>query len=378
MPSMRGKLLALLALALALSSRGSCQSAVGSAGIAIMPVTSQYYGSGYAMLGLANTTLNTNIVDYRFRATHSGTVSAVHFYVIINHVGYSGGTNGSINVQIETDDGSASHLPSGTVLGSFLITNPANTQNFPIVIPLPAPILSSSVLYHVLFTNADAAPTVNYCSIDALINSVATPVAPAQLTIPDSDWTENYLCSSCGWQNRTGYSPILEIDYTDGFAQGNGYMESWIDTSSVTVSGTTQVREQFTPKINQSVSSIYFRTAPSGTGTMNYSLATIGGTVLASGPMSAAPNESGIGWLSATFSTQVLQTGQNYTVTFSTSGSYSVWPIRRGVSQSFSAQTYFNDGYAQQNISGAGWIGFPDESGNPNQTDDDLQFFFLR
>lgn len=327
---------------------------------------------------LANTTLNTNIVDYRFRATHTGPAGVYHFYVIISHAGYSGGTNGSILVQLQTDDGSVSHLPSGTSLGSFLITNANNTQNFPIVTLTPTPQLIQGTIYHLVFTNADAQPLVNYCSIDALINSVAG-IAPAQLTIPDSDSTELYLCSSCGWQMRTGYSPIFEVDYTDGFVQGQGYMESWIDTSSITVSGSTQVREQFTVGGgNQSVSGVYLRTAPNGTGVMTATLQTAGGTILATGAMIAAPIESSIGWLYFLFPSQTLVTGQSYTVMFSSlAGSFSVWPIRRGVGQGFLPATYFNDGFAQLNT-GAGWIGFSDENGKPNQTDDDLQFFFTK
>jgi hypothetical protein len=334
-----------------------------------------FYGPGIAMYGLANTTLDTNTVSYRFRAAYSGPAPTYHFYVIISHAGYSGGTNGSINVQLETDDGSVSHLPSGTVLGSFLITNAANTQNFPVVTLSPVPSLNQGTLYHLVFTNQDASPTVNYCSIDAMENSV-TPAAPAQLTVPDLDWQELYLCSSCGWQVRTGYSPVLEIDYASGQAQGMGYMESWVNTSAVSLTGSNQVREQFTVSgPTRIVNNIYFRVAPGGTGAVTATLAIQGGTTLATGTMTAAPTGAGIGWLTLPMSTQTLASGQSYYVTFSSpAGSFSVWPIRRGVSQAFSTRTYFNDGFAQLNI-GSGWVGFADESGNPNQTDDDLQVF---
>lgn len=329
------------------------------------------------MLGLANTTLDTNTASYRFLCTHSGTVSAIHFYLIISHTGYSGGTNGNVQVQLQTDDGSSGHFPSGKVLGTFLLTN-ANLVNFPIVSLTPAPVLVENTLYHLVFSNQDASPTVNYCSVDNLINSVATPSSPSQLTIADTFLAQLFFSTFVGhWQLRTGYTPIFEVDYADGHSQGQGYMESWIDSSAITVTGATMVREQFTvSQPSMQVNEVFFRTAPGGTGSMLASLQTAGGTVLASGTMLPASQESAIGWLAFSFPAVSLNQGFGYNMVFSSpSGSYSVWPIRRGVDQGFSSTTYFSDGYAQLNT-GSGWIDFSDESGNPNQTDDDLQFFF--
>lgn len=335
------------------------------------------YGPGIAMESLANTTLNSNMVSYRFRSLHTGSLASVHFYIIYNHAGYAAGTNGSILVDLETDDGSTLHQPSGVILGSFLIPNSSITNTpFPTAPLTPVPQLVAGTAYHVVFSNQDANPPVNYCSIDAMENDT-TPVAPAQLTVPDSDWAELFRCNTCSsWSVRAGYSPILELDYVDGYASGMGYMESWVSSSPVTVTGTTQVREQFTVSgQNQTISQVFMRVTTGGTGSLVATLATASGTVVDSVPLSPASSGSGIGWLSGSFSSShVLTAGAAYTLTFSSTGKFVVWPIRRGSEYGFSKRTYFGDGGAQESINGGAWKSFPDESGVP-LAEADLQTF---
>ncbi len=104
----------------------------------------------------------------------------MHFYLIVNasKSGYNAGTGGTLLIQLETDDGSSAHNPSGVVLGSATIPNPS--ANFPEVALSSAPQLTAGNLYHLVFTNIDPNPTANYVSVDELY--MYKPLSPMQPT----------------------------------------------------------------------------------------------------------------------------------------------------------------------------------------------------
>lgn len=328
-----------------------------------------FYGAGFAMDSLANTTLNNSQVSYRFRSSHTGQLSAVRFYLIINHAGYSGGNNGNVQVNIETDDGTTNHYPTGTVLATYTIVRPS--VNFPLVTFSSPPTLTANTLYHVVFVNTDPTPTVNYCSPDVILSQVPNGRTPAQPMVGDTDWIQ-LMNAGGGWQVRPGYSPILELDYADGFIGGVGYMENWNDSTKAISTG-LQVREAFTVTGgNHTVSKVSLRIV-SGSGGLAVRLETGSGTLIEQGTMVTSP--AGNNWMDYTFSSPlVLTQGQSYNLVFSSSGSYNVFPIRRGSTYGFSALTYFSDGVAQFNP-GSGWVGW-DDAGVNNRQEQDLQFYF--
>ena len=98
------------------SSSGS-----GSPSGSTTPTVSSVYGSGTNADALNNLTIGPHVVSYRFLSTHSGTISNVHFFLIVDssRAGYNSGTGGTLKVQLETDDGSDAHEPSGTALGTY-------------------------------------------------------------------------------------------------------------------------------------------------------------------------------------------------------------------------------------------------------------------
>jgi hypothetical protein len=357
---------------------------------AMQPASAQtYYGAKWATDGLANTVIGPGQIqgDYRFRSTHTGTLAAIHTYWQ-NGAGYGAGTGGSYRIDLETDDGTANHFASGKVLATTTEMNPNNlfvTETF----SSPATI-TSGTLYHIVYTNIDSSPSVNYTSLDMLWLDAATGApTPSQPTISDTDWAHLYnygSVSAPAWHWRHGategdYMPILELVYGDGTIYGNGYMEVWIDTSRESIGGSNQVCETFTVSGgNKTVVSFSVRMRKdSGTDPLTVTLRAEGGATVESGTIPAASFSSNDAWVTYTFSTpRILSNASTYNVILSgpSTSSYSLFPIRKGMSYNFDAPTYFADGSAQvSSSSGSSWTNWPDESANPS-LQGDLQFFF--
>ena len=341
------------------------------------------YGSGLGSDGLANTVIGVqwgNIVSYRFRAGHSGALQQIHVYLIQNHVGYSFGTGGQIQVTVNADDGTSAHNPSSTVLATYLLSNPlAATPSiyFPIFVFSAPPTLVQGQLYHIVFTNVDPNPVSNYLSIDALY--YANPSTPAQPTISDLDFAELLGDPSGSWTPRKGYTPILQLDYQDGWTELNGYMEVWVGVPQ-NISGTSQVRETITVTgAQKTVSSASIRVArTSGTDPLIVRLENGDGTVIEQGEIPAASIPvSSYAWATVNFSAgHTLLAGQTYHLQLgaASTSTYQAYPIRKGVAYGFQNTTYFPDGYAQFNQGGS-WVGWT-QWGVTNRTDGDLQFYF--
>ena len=353
----------------------------------------QYYGSKWGADGLANTVVGGSGPvqgDYRFRATHSGKLRDVRTFFICAP-GYGAGTGGSYRIDLETDDGATNHYPSGAVLATTTEKNPkANfvTETF----ASPATITTGQ-LYHVVYTNIDPAPTVNYCSLDMLYwQDPASAVA--QPTISNTDWAHLYNEGTLSapvwhWRNQANsgddgnYMPILQLDYSDGTSYGNGYMEVWIETSRKTVSGPNAAREAFTVNgPSMTADSVTVRLKhDSGTGPVTIAVLNGAGASLAScAEPYTAITSSGTGgdnWVTCKFASPVaLNSGSTYALHLAapSTSAYSIFPIRKGVSYNYGASSFYSDGHAQY-TTGNGWLDWPSETGEAS-TQADLQFFF--
>ena len=126
-----------------------------------------YFGSGLNADALSNSEIGSasqNTCSYGFRRTHTGALASVRIYVVwsANHPGYSGGTWGALLVQLQTDDGSDNHHPSGQTLASVLHTDPMHKGSFPVLtFSFPARIQQGEI-YHLVITNPDPDPVTNY------------------------------------------------------------------------------------------------------------------------------------------------------------------------------------------------------------------------
>jgi hypothetical protein len=348
-----------------------------------------YYGSKWATDGLANTVIGPGQIqgDYRFRSTHTGTLAAIHTYWQ-NGPGYAGGTGGTYRIDLETDDGTSNHFASGKVLATTTELHPNNlfvTEPF----GSPATIISGT-LYHIVYTNIDGNPSANFTSLDMIyLDSATGAPTPSQPTISDTDWAHLYnygYVNAPIWHWRHGasegdYMPILELVYGDGTISGNGYMEVWINTSRENIGGSNQVCEIFNVSGgDKTILSFSVRMRKdAGTDPLTITLKDGAGTTVESGNISAGNFSANDSWATYTFSTpRTLVNGSTYNIILSGAGtsSYSLFPIRKGVSYNFDAPTYFADGYAQISSSGGStWANWPDESARPS-LQGDLQFYF--
>jgi len=151
----------------------------------------QSYGASFGSDGLANTRLGPSgcMISYRFLAKHSGYLAQVRVYLIPDKTGYAAGTGGTINVTLNTDDGTSSHHPTSTVLGTHVISNilslPLPSRYFYLV-KFSSPVtVTAGHLYHLVFKNVDNAPTYNYLSVDDLYHAV--PTTPSQPMISNTN-----------------------------------------------------------------------------------------------------------------------------------------------------------------------------------------------
>jgi hypothetical protein len=372
------------------SAQSSMSVQIAAATPPPVSAASTYYGPGIGSDGLGNTTIgpNQNKLSYRIRVQHTGYISAVQPYLIMDHTGYWGGTSGAILVSIQTDDGSSSHNPSGQQLTSSLLTDPdavpVPARYFPtLTFSAPAAVTAGEI-YHIVFENPDPSPAVNFVSVDALYQAAAP--TPSQPTMSDTDCAvllfSNYSAEGTIWKPRQGYTPILQIDYEDGFTQGFGYMEVWVGAPQ-SISGTSSVRETFTVSgASQSVSSVGVRVARlSGSGALTVRIEAEDGTLIEQGqvPAASVPLDASASYVWANYkfsASHTLSAGQTYHLVLQSPVStvYQAYPIRKGSDYGYKNTTFFPDGYAQF-LQGGSWVGWT-QWGVANRTDGDLQFYF--
>jgi hypothetical protein len=371
----------------------SVQIASASAPNPPVAATGTYYGPGIGSDGIGNTTIgpNKNEISYRLRIRHSGNIAAIHAYLIMDHPGYWGGTGGEILVSVQTDDGTSSHNPSGQKLTSALLPNPdavpVPTRYFPVLTFSTPAAVTAGQIYHIVFENPDMNPTVNYVSVNALYQAAAPK--PNQPTMTDTDcavllYADQGPSLGTVWQPRQGYTPIVQMDYDDGFTDGHGYMEGWVGAPQ-SISGSGSVREAFTVSgTSKAVSSVSVRAARlSGSDALTVRLEAGDGTLIEQGTIATTSiplSSSGTGtyvWANYKFSApHTLVSGQSYNLVLQAPSTtvYQMYPIRKGAYYGFSNSTFFPDGYAQFQQAG-NWVGWT-QWGVANRTDGDLQFYF--
>jgi hypothetical protein len=388
-------------------TNGALVSVSAQQSIAILPAATQgagYYGSGINADDLGNQVIGWNTTtdlcnraaSFRFRATHSGNLQSIRPKFMWSGVkpGYGLGTGGNIQIQIQTDDGTSNHFPSGVTLASIRYDNPITIGAFfPLLTFSSPPALVAGQLYHIVYTNVATDPKSNYVSLDHLFMWNAN--SPMQPTLPNTDMQMLETDPSGAWVvfNRgAGHSwtPNIELDYADGYSQGQGYIQgfgqtvtsSWVNPKPI--SGAKAVRETFTVSgADRTVAAVSVRVnRTSGASPLTILVEQADGTPLGQGtvlvpqgaPAATSANES---WARITFSTPlILHAGQSYHLVLSSPSDtvHTTHTLEKGSSYGYKPTTYFSDGHAEFNT-GTGWAGW-DEWGSPNRTDNDLQFYF--
>ncbi|HUK26091.1 MAG TPA: hypothetical protein VLV49_16020 [Terriglobales bacterium] len=325
------------------------------------------YGNGMQSFsgGLENLRfeLDETKMDIRWRAEQSSNIQSVVLFMKTGN-GYSGGTGGLVNISLQSDDGSASHFPSGTELDSSQAApgNPASPTFREFVFTTHA-ALTSGTLYHFVLTDPDPAPSSNYVSLNNMGNNGGTRQPYYSLT----DWTLNVQRSS-GWQAKADSCPIASIKWTNGTTQGMGYVDAPAHSQLFTIQGSNEAGETFTVSGGDKVvTAVSFHVQKTGSpGPLTVTLNS-GSSTVANGTIAASAVSSSIGWATFTFSSPItLSNGTSYHL-FLTSAAdsnnyYQTWPMMKGFTSGLDTPSEFHDGNYETNGIG--------------DSDLDMQFYF--
>ena len=313
------------------------------------------------------------MVSYRFRATHSGTIDRVRLFLIFRAHGYYQGDGGQVLLQLQADDQSPNHHPSGHVLAASLVTDPMQQWNRMFVFDKPAPV-EAGQLYHLVLSNPAPDPVANFVSVDDLYLRRRSPCM--QPAVNDLDLAVIWKASAHdAWAINYGHTPIFCLRYTDGHVQGQGYM----DVPGVcTISGRQKVREVFCVSgADRVVTELRVRLRrKSGSDDVVVNLATAAGAPVARGVIPATSVSHALTWVGCKFDQSgVLKTGQSYQLELSAppGAVYETLPLQEGgVQYGFDCPEVFADGYLQS-TTGDQWV----SPRGGNRKDFDLQFYFV-
>ena len=335
------------------------------------------YGCAWNADGLANFEVGKvpgRMVSIRFRAEHSGVLGQVRlfFKFTSGKSGYQSGNGGKILIEVEADDGSEQHLPSGVVLASVLLADPL-AEAFPLLSFPPTAALEAGGLYHLVVANVDPQPETNWVSIDDLYDQADVP--GMQPGVDDTDLALLTTEDGTPWHVNHAHTPIVDIHYQDGFVQGQGYIDAWLHLKR-SISGASRVRERFLVSgADRTVTSVSVRMqrlrSPKP---LAIRLETGDGVLIEEGTIDGSLVGTTQTWVQYTFQTpRLLAAGQTYDVVVSAApgrGRYSTYPLQEGTAYGFTTPTMFRDGVAQY-AAGKQWRNFLRV-----RTDFDLQLFF--
>jgi len=351
-----------------------------TASLLVLPVWAEQppavlYGCPWNADGLANFEIGRQegrSAAYRFRATHTGTVDKVMIFLIFRAPGYYAGDGGQVRLELEEDDGTDSHFPSGKTLATSLLTDPMKQKwNRMFTFDHPARLVQGQ-LYHLVFTNPAPDPVHNYVSVDDLHNRRRAP--NMQPGISDLDLA--VLCkfsSKTPWTINYGHTPIFCLYYEDGNRQGQGYRDATCG-SPCAIGGADRVAEVFTVTGSaRTVTSVSVRVRRVGNPVdLQARLEQADGTLLETVHIPVSAALSDYGWVAGRFRVkQLLQAGKTYRLVLSAPAGtrYETFPVQDGKAYGFDTPNLFGDGHFEQS-SGATWQQYR------GRADFDMQFYF--
>jgi hypothetical protein len=374
--------------------------------------SSQYYGPGVNMIALNNFALDTAMeyVDYTFTAQQTGSIASLMPYFVDCKVEtsnpcttgaglYGSGDGADLQINVYPDNGSGQPDMNAQPLGSITpfwvcgggaITSACRTEsntfrtlNFERAVSVVA-----GTEYHIVFRNVAGSPASNFSSLDASLSpsSVTCPnvASPAQPTFAPSEL--GMLKSTDGgstWgaaSDNSCNTPIVDIAYSNGFDQGNGY--TYVGDFTATIAGSSDmVRELFTVGGSSKTvagASVLVNLV-SGAEGLYAALETSAGTILAKGQ--AMPDSAPFSaWRTYKFSSPVtLQSGQTYQLVLTATGTYSAAALENGSrnGEPFSPDTVWSAVNAEAQFSTNGgdtWTEWEQGAGASEVAD--LMFYF--
>ena len=334
------------------------------------------YGCAWNADGLANLEIGKQVgrqISYRFSAEHHKNVTAVMILLAFRTSGYYRGDGGKILLQLQNDDTTLDHNPSGVVLASSLIDDPMSLETYRLFTLNTPVLLQKGKIYHLVFSNPTPDPINNYVSIDCLYSVRGLP--NMQPAVSDTNlavvWKPG---ESYSWRSSYSHSPIFCLYYDDSTRQGQGYIDTRISSGMGRISGDSKVRENFTVTgVDKNVYNISIRVKKiSGLGNLKVRLENSNGNLIEEGAILASSIGSNYEWVTYRFNTEhILTNGQSYNVVLSapSNSEYHTFPLEDGSKYGFGCPSLFNDGHYQY-TSGSYWQNLN------GRTDFDLQLYF--
>jgi hypothetical protein len=355
------------------------------------PAAAGYYGCPWRSQSLSNIIVGDSpgrAVSFRFRARHSAKLEAVQIYLMANiskKEGYSKGDGGHLRCELQTDDGTAGHYPSGQVLARFTAANlqslaPMHNGSYfgKLFFQRPAALVKGR-LYHLVFTNTHPDSRNNWFSLDCLWNNPwDTPRCVP--TLPDTD-----LAVLVRWDARSSwnggppwkrFTPIYTLRLSNGLYQGQCYVNHRLSVMK-NIQGGTRVRTRFTVSGGNKVASqVHVAVRKHGNPTGNLSIRLEDGQGHEIETVSVPPSQikTQNNWVGRAFATaHTLIEGREYRLVLSApasaGGFYQAYPCTDGVSYGLDGDWAFRDGLWEYTTdAGATWY--------PEGGDDDMQFYF--
>lgn len=333
-------------------------------------------------------------VSYRFVSSRTTPVNKIRYFntYSLTKPGYHAGNGGKILIELQTDDGTAKHAPSGTVLTSANVPNPLALPT-QLLVPFSAPaMLEAGKIYHIVFRNYDANPEENYVSVDLMyIEKDKNSAKPDQPNRNEVDMTTLARTKvDRKWkrfkENKTA-TPIFSLFNNAEVAYGGyGGMESWVREAK-DIQGNSKVRQRFISSVARDLKSVSIRLGRKGEPKpLIVQLKDGTGKVLEEGKISTndvspvtpwSSFEVGHEWVTYRFKrTQHIEAGHQYYLELSAipGDPYRIYPLRDG--EQFGYASTWSNSYAEFTTQGAnGWKGW-DAWGNPNLPLGDLQMYF--
>jgi len=385
-------------------------AAAAAASTASSSSSPQYYGPGINMISLNNFAMDSasEYVDYSFTAQQTGSIETVMPYFIdckvetsnscvIGSGMYGGGEGAELAVTVYPDNGSGlpdmAAQPLGTVTpfwvcGGGTITAACRAYTFRTLSFVEPISVKAGAEYHIVFKNIAPDPSTNFSSLDESWSSSSLQ-CPNQTSAADPTLTPGQLgilrSSDAGstWGPGSGgtcNTPIVDLAYSNGFHQGNGYTD--VGDFTAAIGGSSDiVREQFTvggsSKVVSAVSVNV--TLTSGSEGLYAALQNSSGTVLAKGQ--AMPESGRFSfWRTYQFKSPVtLQSGQTYELVLTATSTYSAGALENGSrnGETFSADTVWAATNAEAQYStndGDTWTEWKEDNGTGETAD--LMFYF--
>ena len=317
------------------------------------------YGAAWNGNSLANLTFGSasnHVVSIRFKASFTDTLPSVRIYIKTT-AGYGGGTFGSLKMELRTDDGTANHFPTNTVLATHTISDPGvpSTDVMRLFTFDSVPNVTAGTIYHIVITQMDADPITNFSSIDDIF--MGTPLSPEQPGFADNDFAILSNLNGSGWVLKTAHSPIVSLNYGNNPSQGQTYNDVLGSSGLTQITGANQIRETITPTTGgKIVQDVHFRVVKIGApGDLTARLETSDGTLIEEVTVTAASIPSTYSWVSFTFTQKrILAQGQGYNIILKTptaaaGNRYETFPLAfgGGSNQFEVVPQRFDEGFAQ-------------------------------